>query len=278
MTQAKMTESNKLWQAGDFARIAAFSLLPGELICDEIPVYAGQRVIDIGCGTGNTSMSAARRRAEVTGIDPVPKLLATAQERAAVEKFVITWLEGGAESLPVPDSSFDIALSSYGMIFSAKPERSVAEAARVLKPDGRLVLTSWTEGGLHDQLFALCEAALPELKMMQVARAWGREADARAFLAPYFSDAHVILRIFLLRAPDAGRWLAGMKTFFAPAVLAYERLNEAEAAKLDEKILSLTEAFPPAPNGSFFARVPYLEFHCSGPRVGRGVYRWTIFV
>ena len=57
----------------------------GEVLCDAIPVYAGERVIDIGCGTGNTALAAARRRAIVAGVDSVEKLLDRARERAEFE-------------------------------------------------------------------------------------------------------------------------------------------------------------------------------------------------
>lgn len=250
------------WQAGDFARIAPSAMIVGEILCDEIPVYANQRVLDIGCGTGNTALAAARRRAEVTAIDPVAKLLAGAQERAAIDKFEINWHEGTAEALPFANGSFDLALSTFGMIFSTSPGKAVAEAARVLVPGGRLVFTSWTEGGLNDQLFAAIEQVLPTMAMIPVARAWGQVEAARALLAPHFSTVRVVDRSLFARAVDTKRWLAGMKMFLAPAVLAYESLSAAEAVQLDERLLALGDAFPPAPNGTFFAKVPYLELHC----------------
>jgi ubiquinone/menaquinone biosynthesis C-methylase UbiE len=251
------------WQAGDFARIAPSAMIVGELLCDAIPVYANQRVLDIGCGSGNTAMAAARRRAEVTAIDPVAKLLAVAEQRAALDKLEIRWETGVAEALPFADASFDIALSTFGMIFSTEPSKAAQEAARVLEPNGRLVLTSWTEGGLNDRLFAATAEVLPEMKMIPVARAWGKVKDAKEWLAPHFSSVEVIERQLLVRSPDTQRWLAGMKTFLAPVVLAYESLTPEQAGELDRKLIALGDAFPLAPNGTFFARVPYLEIHCT---------------
>lgn len=254
-----MTTPNP-WQAGDFSRIAPSAMIVGELMCDEIPVYAEQRVLDIGCGSGNTAMAAARRRAQVTAIDPVAKLLDVAKARAAVDKLEIQWHEGTAESLPFADASFDLALSTFGMIFSTEPAKAVAEAARVLAPGGRLAFTSWTEGGQTDKLFELTEAALPE--MAKVARAWGRVADARKLLSTHFSDVRVVERTFLVRAPDPYRWVVGMKMFLAPVVLMYEQLSEDEAMLMDARLMEMGESIPPAPNGTYFVRVPYLEFHC----------------
>jgi ubiquinone/menaquinone biosynthesis C-methylase UbiE len=251
------------WQAGDFSRIAPSAMIVGELLCDEIPVYADQRVLDIGCGTGNTAMAAARRRAQVAAVDPVAKLLAVARERAAVDKLEIDWHEASAEALPFEDGSFDLALSTFGMIFSTDPVQAVSEAARVLKPDGRFVFTSWTEGGLNDQLFAAAEATLPDMAMLPVARAWGREKEARALLAPCFSNVSIIHRKHFARATDSGKWLAGLKMFLSPVVLAYEALPPSDWPELDKRLLALGDAFPKAPNGTFFVGTPYLEIHCA---------------
>jgi ubiquinone/menaquinone biosynthesis C-methylase UbiE len=251
------------WEAGDFSRIAPSSIVVGEMLCDEIPVYANQRVLDIGCGSGNTAMSAARRRAEVSAVDPVAKLLAVAQQRAAVDNLEIRWFEGSAESLPFNDAAFDLALSTFGMIFSNDPVKAVSEAARVLTPEGRLVLTSWAEGGLIDHLFLATQTVLPEMAMIPVARSWGRVGDARKLLALEFPNVRVIDRTVFVRATDSERWLAGMKTFLAPAVLAYQSLSPEGTAELDRRLLALGDAFPKAPNGTLFIRVPYLEIHCS---------------
>ena len=250
------------WQAGDFSRIAPSAVIVGELICDEIPLYAGQKVLDIGCGSGNTAIAAARRRTDVTGIDPVPALLEHAARRAVAEQLEVKWKEGAAESLPFPDASFDVALSTFGMIFSTQPNDSVAEAARVLTSDGKLVLTSWEAGGQTDLLFATCEEVLADDPMLAVARKWGRAHEAREMLARHFTKVRIVKRDFLHRAPDRKRWLAGMKMFLSPVVLAYEKLDESEAAALDLRLLSLSEKTPLAPNGTVFSRVPYLEYHC----------------
>lgn len=99
--------------------------------------------------------------------------------------------------------------------------------------------------------------------MLAVARKWGRADEACEMLRRHFSEIRVVRRDFLVRAVDAKHWLAGMKMFLAPVVLAYEKLDPAAATKLDARILELAAEFPAAPNGTLFARVPYLEYHCA---------------
>lgn len=250
------------WQAGDFARIAPSATIVGEILCDEIPIYAGQRLLDIGCGSGNTALAAARRRAYVSAVDPVPKLLETARQRAAAEFAEIDFQEAVAEKLPFPDESFDVVLSTFGLIFSTDPEAAVAEAARVLRSDGVFVFTAWSEGGMIDQLFRICEEVRPDIAMLPVARSWGRAVDARHWLEVHFSNTRVVHRALIQRALDGTKWLAGMKTFLAPAVLAYENLAPDQSAALDQRILALGAGYPPAPNGTMFIPSPYVEYHC----------------
>lgn len=250
------------WQAGDFARIAPSAMIVSERLCDEVPIYANERVLDIGCGSGNTAIAAARRRAIVSGVDPVEKLLASARDRAAFENLEIDWHIGSAENLPFADATFEVALSTFGITFSTEPSKAVSEAARVLAPGGRLAFTSWPEDGLIDQLFAATAAVMPDMATIPAARAWGRQREAHTLLAPHFSNVRVIEKTLYVRAPDTARWLAGMKKFLGPMVIAYASLSPEGAAALDERVLALGNASPKAPNGTFFAEVPYLEIHC----------------
>lgn len=254
-----MTEN--VWAAGDFGKIAPAAQGVGEWLCDEVPLYAGQRVLDVGCGTGNTALAAARRRTEVTGVDPVEFLLNRARQRAEFEGLTVDWRLGGAEALPCESASFDVVLSSFGLIFSGDAAGAVAEAARVLKPGGAFAFTAWREGSLNDELFRICAAARPELQTIAGARDWGREGLVVEQLGRQFTEIRFVSRLFLHRAVSVEAWLKGMKQFLAPVVLAYEGLEEAAAAALDGQLLALGEGKNEAPEHGFFTRVPYFEVH-----------------
>jgi len=99
----------------------------------------GLDVVELGCGTAYFSAWLARRGARPVGVDPTPAQLATARRMQARTGLEFPLVEAPAESVPLPDSSFDLALSEYGASLWADPERWVPEAARLLRPGGRLV-------------------------------------------------------------------------------------------------------------------------------------------
>lgn len=105
---------------------------------DVAQVSATDHVVDIGCGPGTAARTAARRGARVTGVDPAPTMLRLA--RAVTRKgAAITWAEGGAEALPVPDGSATVVWALATVHHWHDVDKGVAEARRVLAPGGRLL-------------------------------------------------------------------------------------------------------------------------------------------
>lgn len=100
---------------------------------------AGLDVLDLGCGTGYFSAWFARRGARPVGVDPTPAQLATARRMQQATGIEFPLVEAVGEDVPLPDASFDLALSEYGASIWADPYKWIPEAARVLRPGGRLV-------------------------------------------------------------------------------------------------------------------------------------------
>jgi SAM-dependent methyltransferase len=119
-------------------------------------IASGEKVLDVGCGTGVVAITAARTGARATGLDLTPELLNQASENARIAQMEdIVWTEGDAENLPYPDASFDVVVSQFGHIFAPRPEVAVMEMRRVLKPSGRLAFASWPPEHLVGRMFSL---------------------------------------------------------------------------------------------------------------------------
>jgi SAM-dependent methyltransferase len=100
---------------------------------------AGLDVVELGCGTAYFSAWLAKRGARPIGVDPTPAQLATARRMQTETGIEFPLVEAAAEAVPLPDASFDLAVSEYGASLWAVPERWLAEASRLLRPGGRLV-------------------------------------------------------------------------------------------------------------------------------------------
>lgn len=121
----------------------------------------GQRVLDVACGTGVVAVTAARRGADVTGLDLTPELLSRAAENAAIADVRVEWKEGDVESLPWEAGSFDVVVSQFGHMFAPRPEVAVAEMLRVLKPGGIIAFSTWPPELFVGRLFSVLAKYLP---------------------------------------------------------------------------------------------------------------------
>jgi len=135
------------WGDGDYARTAAVLAPAAEVLVDAAGIGAGDRVLDVGCGTGNASLAAAARGAEVTAIDPSPGLVALARERAEAAGASVRVAVASAGALPCGDGAFDAVVSSFAVIFAPDAEAAVREIVRVVRPGGAVALSTWLPGG-----------------------------------------------------------------------------------------------------------------------------------
>ena len=140
------------WGVGDYEATAA-ELEPAAVhVVSLAGVRAGERVLDIATGTGNAALAAARAGARATGIDAAPRLVEVARQRAASERLEISFEVGDLHELPFAPGSFDCAISVFGIILAADPQRAVAELVRVLAPGGRGLISVWIPAGPIDAM------------------------------------------------------------------------------------------------------------------------------
>jgi ubiquinone/menaquinone biosynthesis C-methylase UbiE len=141
------------WASGDFAVIGTTLQIVGESLAEAADIRAGERVLDVASGNGNATLAAARRFAQVTSTDYVPTLLEKGRARAAAEGLDVEFRVADAEDLPFADGSFDVALSTFGAMFTPDHARPAREMLRVVRGGGRIGLANWTPEGFIGQLF-----------------------------------------------------------------------------------------------------------------------------
>lgn len=135
------------WGLGEYEATGEVLLPVSEVVVGMCEPLVGQRVVDLGCGTGNAALLAAERGAVVTGVDPAKRLVEVARKRAAERGVQAEFLVGDAGSIPVEDGAADLLLSVFAVIFAPDARAAIAEMTRVTAPDGVIRLTSWVPGG-----------------------------------------------------------------------------------------------------------------------------------
>lgn len=154
-------KQREVWAMGNFADIAAFTTITAGHLVRFAGVRAGQKLLDVGCGTGVVSITAARKGAQVSGIDLTPELVEQARQSSPIAGLTIDWKIGDAEALPYGDASFDVVLSQFAHMFAPRPEVAIKEMLRVLKPGGRLAFATWPPETFVGRSFALSGRYVP---------------------------------------------------------------------------------------------------------------------
>lgn len=235
----------ELWSS--FAPSAAFTTPVAAHLVEFAGVGTDETVLDVGCGTGVVAITAARRGASVSGLDLTPALLEHARENATIAACrSIEWTEGDAEQLPYPDKSFDVVLSQFGHMFAPRPDVTLAEMRRVLKPGGRIALATWPPEHFVGRFFALVGrhspppppgAAPPPL--------WGAvpvltERLSGGFGPPFFERG--VMQVPALSLPHLWHYMSGS---IGPLQKIVERLaNEPEKlGAIRQEMMQLAEPY-----------------------------------
>ena len=255
---AVKTKQQAMWASGDFAVIGTTLQIVGETLCEAVDLRAGERVLDVAAGNGNATLAAARRFADVTSTDYVPSLLEGGRRRAEAQGLVVKFEAADAENLPYADASFDVVLSTYGVMFAPDHQRSAQELVRVCRPGGRIGLACWTPAGFLGDLFRTIAKHVPPVPGVQSPLLWGTEAHLQTLFAGVKKIENTP-RFFNFRYKSAEHFVDIFRTFYGPTHKAFLALDAAGQAALEADMLALLRRLDIGGGGGLVVPAEYLE-------------------
>jgi len=249
----------RAWASGDYAVFGATLLIMSELLCEAVDLRPGQKVLDVASGSGNTALAAARRFGETTAIDYVPALLERGRERAAAERLEVAFLEGDAESVPFPDASFDVVLSTVGVMFAPDQEAAAGELLRVCRQGGRIGLANWTPDGFAGEQGSLFGKYLPLSPGLKPSVLWGTEERLRELLGGGAKDLRITRRSFVFRYRSVRHYLDVLQTQLGPTRETFRALDPARRENLVGELVDLIGRSNHSGDGTIVVPSDYLE-------------------
>jgi len=247
-----------VWSAGDYAAVGTTLQIVGEMLCEAVDLRSNQRVLDVAAGNGNATLAAARRFAQVVSTDYVGSLLEHGRERAAAERLTVTFQQADAEQLPFADESFDVVLSTFGVMFTPNQEQAARELIRVCRRGGKIGLANWTPEGFIGMLFKLIGKYVPPAPGAKAPALWG----TRAHLENLFGAKATVAansRNFVFRYRSPRHWLDFFRTNYGPVLKAFAVIDPDARVALEADTYALLQKLNLAEDGSLVIPGEYLE-------------------
>ena len=217
-----------------FAPLEAFTTPSAARLVRFAGVRSGQRVLDVGCGTGVVAITAAVKGAKVAGLDLTPELLERARENGKAGGLDIDWREGDAEQLPFAAGEFDVAVSQFGHMFAPRPDVCVAEMLRVLKPGGTIAFSTWPPELFIGKLFALIGRYMPPPPPgVSPPAQWGDPNVVRERLGSAVKDLVFDRDVLLFPALSARHARIHMERTAGPVLRLVAMLEKSDPARLE---------------------------------------------
>jgi len=256
---AVKTRQQATWSSGDFGRIGVTLQIVGETLCEAVDLRSTDRVLDVAAGNGNASLAAARRRADVVSTDYVPELLEQGLRRAEADGLAMTTRVADAEKLPFPDGSFDVVLSTFGVMFAPDQPRAASELLRVVRPGGRIGLANWTPDGFVGQLFKVVGRFVPPPAGLSSPSLWGTRDRIDELLGAHAASEQVTRRTFVFRELSAESWIDSFRSYYGPVHKAFAALDAAGQQALHAALLELLASFDTGGGDGLVVPADYLE-------------------
>jgi ubiquinone/menaquinone biosynthesis C-methylase UbiE len=255
---AVKSRQHAAWSSGDYAIVGTTIQIVGENLCEAVDLRSNQKVLDVAAGNGNATLAAARRFANVTSTDYVGALLERGRQRAEAERLPVTFREADAEALPFDDASFDVVLSSFGVMFAPDHQRSANEMKRVCRPGGKIGLANWTPDSFIGQVFKTIGKYVPPAPGLQSPALWGSRTHLETLFGPDTTVAG-ITRNFAFRYKSPDHWVEVFRTYYGPMLKAFAAIDTEKRWALEADLYGLLATFNTAEDGTLVVHSEYLE-------------------
>ena len=247
------------WSAGDYAVVGTTLQIVGESLCEALDLRAGERVLDVAAGNGNATLAAARRWCDVVSTDYVPALLDKGRARAVAQGLPVNFRVADAEDLPFEDGSFDVALSTFGAMFTPDHARPAREMLRVVCGGGRIGLANWTPESFIGQLFKIIGGYIPAPAGLKSPALWGTEPHIVELFGAQATAIRAARKNFNFRYRSAAHWVQIFRDFYGPTHKAFAALDSAGQSALEKDITTLLNRCNVAGPASLVVPSEYLE-------------------
>jgi SAM-dependent methyltransferase len=249
VTNPELADKHRaMWASGDYPKLAGELVAPlGPVLVEACRIGPGDRVLDVGAGTGNAAIPAALTGASVVASDLTPELLERGRVEADRRGIDLQWREANAEAMPFADDQFDIVMSCIGVMFAPHHQPAADELVRVCAPGGTIGLIDWTPEGLVGQLFTAMKPHVPPPPPgVQPPPLWGDEDHVRTLLGDRVDDLVAERRTLVVSAfADGEAFRDYFKSVYGPTISAYRGIGDDadRLAALDADIAAVGERF-----------------------------------
>jgi SAM-dependent methyltransferase len=248
------------WAAGDYSAVAErIDEVPPRDLLERIEIRPEEDVLDVATGTGNAALRAAAAGAHVVGLDLTPELFERARSRQAEYGVEVEWVEGDAEALPFADGSFDVVLSTFGVMFAPNQEQAASELLRVCRPGGTIGLANWTAEGWLGDVFRTNGKHVPPPAGVSSPLSWGNEARLRDLFGDGIAELRTTRRDFIFRYRSPEHWLSFWREFYGPTVATFAALDADGQRALANDLLEVAHRANVANDGTMAVPAEYLE-------------------
>lgn len=248
-----------IWASGDYTKIGIKLQIVAESLVEIADVGPGDKVLDVASGPGNAALAAARRGADVVASDYVPELLERARRRAEADDLPVAIQVADAEALPFDDASFDVVLSTFGVMFAPSQETAAAELARVTRPGGHVALANWTPDGFIGQMLKTVAKFVPPPAGVRSPALWGSEEHVAALFGDRARLVNLTKRQYVFRYESADHFVEFFRRWYGPTHKAFGALAEDQQALLAGEIAALARRFDRGDGRRLDAVSDYLE-------------------